>query len=70
MKNLDIPRSVIEAAIEEWVLNERDRAILKRRFCDGVCFEPLAFEFNLSVRQVQNIVYKQGEKMMRHLPIP
>lgn len=36
---------------------ERNRKILKRRIIDGVCYEPLAEEFDLSVRQTQNIVY-------------
>ena len=54
-------------AIDEWILNERDRAILKRRLLDGICFEPLAEEFDMSVRQIKNIVYKSQEKLFRHL---
>ena len=60
-------RSDIEAAISEWIFNERDRAILKRRLLDGICFEPLAEEFDLSVKQVKNIVYKSQDKLFRHL---
>ena len=41
----------------------RNRAILKRRFIDGICFEPLAEEFDLSVRQVKNIVAKYKLKI-------
>lgn len=37
---------------------ERNRKILKRRIIDGICYEPLSEEFDLSVRQTQNIVYK------------
>lgn len=44
---------------------ERNRAILKRRFIDGICFEPLAEEFDLSVRQVKNIVGKYKVKIFR-----
>lgn len=44
---------------------ERNRAILKRSLIDGICFEPLAEEFNLSVRQVKNIVYKCEDKIFR-----
>ena len=57
----DLSRSEIESLINEWIIGkhaERDRNILKRRLIDGICFEPLAEEFDLSVRQVQNIVYK------------
>lgn len=44
--------------IDEWVKGERDRKILKRRLIDCVCFEPLAEEFNLSVRHTYEIVHK------------
>jgi DNA-directed RNA polymerase specialized sigma24 family protein len=50
------------------VLHERNRRILKRRMVDGICYEPLAEEFGLSVRQVKNIVYKNREIIYRHLP--
>ena len=46
---------------------ERDRRILYRRLVDGICFEPLAEEFDMSVRQIQNIVYKSQEKLFKHL---
>ena len=59
----DISRSEWERLIDEWIFNERDRAILKRRLLDGICFEPLAEEFDLSVRQVKNIVYKAQKRL-------
>lgn len=40
---------------------------MKRRLIDGVCYEPLAEEFMLSVRQVKNIVYKGEKQIFRHL---
>lgn len=63
----DIPRSKIEFLIDEWIFSERDRAILRRRLLDGICYEPLAEEFDLSVRQVKKIVYKSQEKIFRHV---
>lgn len=54
--------------IDEWIFHERDRAILKRRLLDGICYEPLAEEFGLSVQQVKNIVYKSTQKLIKHLP--
>lgn len=63
----DISRSELEKAIDEWILNERDRKILKRRLLGGVCFEPLAEEFDLSVRHTKTIVYKGEEKLFRHI---
>lgn len=65
--NFDLSRTEIETLIEEWIFNERDRAILKRRLLDGICFEPLADEFCLSVRQIKNIVYKGENKIFKHI---
>ena len=42
--------------IDEHIHSERDRALLKRRLVDGIRFEPLAEEFDLSVRQTKSIV--------------
>ena len=67
MRDFDIPRSKVEHLIDEWIFSERDRAILKRRLLDGICFEPLAEEFDLSVRQVKKIVYKSQEKIFLHI---
>ena len=57
----------IQIAINEWIRNERNRRILKRRLIDGICFEPLAEEFDLSVRQVKSIVYRETERLLKHL---
>lgn len=62
----DYSRTEIEKAIDEWIVGrnaERNRMILKRRLIDGICFEPLSEEFDLSVSQVKRIVYK-GEKFL------
>lgn len=58
-------RSEIERTIDECIVGrnaERNRAILKRRLIDGIIFEKLAEEFDMSVRQIKNIVYK-GEQV-------
>ena len=56
--------SQISHIIDEYIHSERNRALLKRRFIDGICYEPLAEEFDLSVVQVKRIVYKQGDKVL------
>lgn len=66
-RTIDLSRSQIEHLIDEWVLSERDRLMLKRRLLDGICFEPLAEEFNLSVRQTKSIIYKSMDKLYRHI---
>ncbi len=49
--------------IDEYIFIERDRNILKRRILDGITYERLAEEFDMSVKQMQNIVRKQEIKL-------
>lgn len=63
----DYTNTQISALIDDLVHNERDRRIMKRRFIDGVCFEPLAEEFGLSVQRVKAIVYKEWNKLLKYL---
>lgn len=64
--SFDLPRSELEALIDEWIFNERDRNILKRRLLDGLTYEALSEEFGLSVRHTKNIVYKAEDKLFNH----
>lgn len=59
--------SKIRELIEEYVHSERDRAILKRRLIDGIKFEKLAEEFEMSDKQIKRIVYKYQEELFQHL---
>jgi hypothetical protein len=63
----DYTNSQICALIDEYIHSERDRAILKRRLVDGICFEPLAEEFDMSDRQIKRIIYKLQERVFKHL---
>jgi hypothetical protein len=64
---IEYTNSEISYLIDEYIHSERDRKILKRRYIDGQCFEPLAEEFDLSVRQVKNIVYKHETILLKEL---
>ena len=64
---IDIPKSEYEHLIDEWILNERNRNILKRRLLDGITFEKLAEEFDMSPKWVQKIVYKSMDKLLKHI---
>ena len=64
---IEYTNSQIMAVIDEYIHSERDRNILKRRLVDGIYFEPLAEEFDLSVRQVKNIVDKGTKTILKHL---
>lgn len=57
------PRSEWERLIDEWIFNERDRKILKRRLLDGITHEKIAEEFDMSDRQIRAIVKKSVAKL-------
>jgi hypothetical protein len=66
-ENYNLSRSELQYLIDQWIFNERDRAILKRRLLDGILFEDLAEEFCLSTVQVKTIVYKTMDRLEKHL---
>ena len=55
-------RIEIENLIDLWVVGinhaERNRQIMKRRYIDGITFEKLGEEFELTDWQVKNICYE------------
>lgn len=64
---MEYTNSQIRSLIDEYIHSERDRAILKRRLIDGICYEPLAEEFDISVRQCKNIIYKAQDRLFRQV---
>lgn len=63
----DYTNSQIRAAIDEYIHNARDREIMKRRLIDGICYEPLAAEYGLSVQRIKSIVYHSQDIIFRHI---
>lgn len=45
---------------------ERNRNILKRRLIDGLTYEQLAEEFDLSTKAIQKILYKYESMVFSH----
>ena len=66
---MEYTNSQIRELISEYIHSERDRAVLNRRLVDGLTFERLAEEFDMSVKQVKNIVYKQQDELFKHIPV-
>ena len=69
-RNLDrfnLSNSEVCYLIDQWIRNERDRAILKDRLINGLTFERLAEKHDMSVRQTKNIVYKATEKLVSRI---
>ena len=63
----DYTNSQICALIDDHIHSERDRRILKRRLCDGLTYERIAEEHDLSTQRVKAIIYKAQQKLIRFL---
>lgn len=61
--NVDISRSEWEKLIDEWILNEEHRKILKRNLLDGKTYEQIAEEFDCSRDKIARIVPKLQERL-------
>lgn len=67
----ELSRTELDFLIDEWILGrnaERDRAMLRRRLFDGITYERLAEEFEMSPRQTREIIHKAEAKLYRHIP--
>lgn len=67
VKESNISRSEWEKLIDEWIFSERDRAMLKRKLLDGISYERLAEEFDLSTRQTIRIVTRAQDDLFKHI---
>ena len=66
----NIDKYALLDAIDRWIIGkdaQRDRAIITRRLIDGIKYETLAEEFDLSVRHTKDIVYKCESKIFKHI---
>ena len=50
--------SELSAFIDEWVTSKRNRELLKERLIDGIKIADLSEKYELSERQIKNIVKK------------
>ncbi len=67
----DYSRSQLELVIYEWINGEnaeRNRRIVARRLFDGVTFERLAEEFELSPKQARNVFHRCEQIIFKHIP--
>jgi len=65
---MEYTNSQIRELIAEYIHSERDRAILCRRLIDGITFERLAEEFDMSPRQIRSIVHKSEMILFKNIP--
>ena len=65
---MEYTNSQARRVIEDFIHSERDRRLLERRLIDGIVIDRLAEEFELSPRQVKNILRKGEEIIFSKLP--
>lgn len=56
--------------INQWIRGRnaaRNREIFRKSFIDGATQEKIAEEYDLSVRQIQNIIYACQRQLFKHL---
>lgn len=58
---MEYTNSRIREIIGEYIHNERDREIMCRRLIDGITYERLAEEYELSVSQVKRIIARDSD---------
>lgn len=59
--------SEISKAIDEYIHNVKYREVLKDRLIDGLTHAEIADKRHFSERQIRNILYKNEEKIFKHL---
>lgn len=64
---MEYKNSQAREAIAEFIHSARDREILEKRLIDGMTYERIAEEMDMSVRQIKNIIYRNEEILFRHI---
>lgn len=67
LKNISYKNSDIKAVIADYVHSQRDRDVLLSRYVDGYTYEQIAELYDLSTRQIKNIIYKHEVIIFEHL---
>ena len=63
----NLPRSELQYIIDQWIFNERHRLILADRLFNGTTYERIAEKYGLSTQQIKTIVYKEMDRLEKHL---
>lgn len=63
----EYPREFWEEQIKQWIRDEKARYAITRNFLDGVPYEQIAAELNLSRTTVYKKINEYAEKMFEHI---
>ena len=64
---MEYTNSRMRALIGEHIHSKRDRDILEMAYIDGIKQEAIAEKLDMSVRQIQNIIYKHQNTLFMYL---
>ena len=64
---IEYTNSRVTEIINEHIHSERDRNIMIDRLVNGMCYEPLAEKYDLSVTQVKRIIYRQQMVVFKYI---
>lgn len=64
---MEYTNSQARNAIEEYIHSARDRTVLVKRLIDGLTYEQIAADMDMSVRQIKNIVYRNEDILFRKI---
>ena len=67
IERYNLSRSELQYLIDQWIFNERHRLILADRLFNGTTYERLAEKYGLSTQQIKTIVYKEMDRLEKHL---
>ena len=65
---MEYTNSRIRELIAEYIHSARDRIILEKRLIDGLTYERIAEDMDMSPRQIKNIIYKEEKLLFNKLP--
>ena len=64
---MEYTNSQMRELIGEHIHSQRDRTVLEMIYIDGFTQETVAEKVDMSVRQIQNIIYKHQNTIFMHL---
>ena len=64
---IEYSNSQISGLIDDYIHNARNRAILKDRLIDGLTYERIAEIYDMSYQQIRTIIYREQEKIFKHI---
>lgn len=58
-----ISNSELTGLIDEWIKSERDRYVMRRTLIDGITYERIAEELQMSTIQIYRIVKRRASEL-------